>query len=220
MRVFLIAAVLLSFSAFGHDLKSDGLYKGYEVKDSEGNTLRTKRQEFIKVDQNNLIRIQFKELLNMKSGDVKVVEEIDTINLDSKNLEMKFNQTSNTSFKLIYSEFTLTFKLMENTSDKSPAIQECKDFLIGNTFVQNDIPKEKDPTLTYTYQENGLAKYQTIGSHSNWETPYSIIDFQGYVFLKGISSAPILITSLEKKRLLGIKADYRFDPKQIELVLQ
>lgn len=212
--------VLLSFSAFGHNLKTEGLYKGYEVKDSVGNTLRTKRQEFIKVDQNILIRIQFNELLNMKTGDVKVEEEIDTINLDKIDPEMKFNQTSDSSFELIYSEFTLTFKLMENTSDKSPALNDCKDLLIGNTFIQNEIPKDKDPTLTYTYQENGLAKYQTIGSHSNWETPYSIIDFQGYVFLKGISSAPILITSLGKKRILGLEADYRFDPKEIELVLQ
>jgi hypothetical protein len=156
----------------------------------------------------------------MKTGDVIVAEKIYTITLDRLDPDLKFNQITKKSFELIYPEFILTFKFMENISEKSPMISECKDFLIGNTFIKNDIPKEEKPTLTYTYQENGLAKYQTIGSHSNWENPYSIIDFQGYVFLKGISSAPILITSLEKKRILGLAADYRFDPKQIEMIVQ
>jgi len=220
MRTLLIAVILFGVNAFGHDLETNGLYKGYEVKDSSGNALRTKRQEFIKVNQNNLIRVQFQELLNMKTGDVIVAEKIYTITLDRLDPDLKFNQITKKSFELIYPEFILTFKFMENISEKSPMISECKDFLIGNTFIKNDIPKEEKPTLTYTYQENGLAKYQTIGSHSNWENPYSIIDFQGYVFLKGISSAPILITSLEKKRILGLAADYRFDPKQIEMIVQ
>lgn len=219
-QIILAALLLLGASSFAHDLETNGLYKGYEVKDSEGKTLRIKRQEFIKVNGNDLIRINFNELLNMETGEVIVVEKIDTLNLENLQPDLVFNQTSNTSFELVYPTAVLTFKLMENTSTKSPDLDKCKDFLIGNTFVQNDIPKTEEPTLTYTYQENGLAKYQTIGSHSNWETAYKIVAFEGYVFLKGITSAPILITTLEEKRLVGIKADYRFEPKPVELVLQ
>ena len=56
-----------------------------------------------------------------------------------------------------------------------------------------------------------------IDSPSNWESDYRIFSFEGFLFLKGIISAPMIIEKIEGEKLVGQEVDYRFAPRNFEL---
>jgi len=226
MKYFFLLFIFASTQSIGQDFSQQSLWKGYTVHDRDGNEIRYKRQDFIKFQENKLFLFQFQELMSMKTGEVKIEIVIDTFNIPNTKLKGRYRlrnkvdslrlvQKSSTEFNIYYPKFYLTFKALD-ISKSEISLAACQKSTINSTFsLYNINKKENDDEIKRTYQENGKAKYST--STSNWESAYKIVEFEGYVFIKGITSAPLLVQKTTKNKLICIALDYRFEPEEMEL---
>jgi hypothetical protein len=212
MRPTLIFIFLFSISSFGQQIDNSKLYRSVEIQQS-GKKEASDGNEFAFIKGENLFILRFRSLLNMENGEVIIKTSIDTLSIEKTN----FNVTSEQTFDIQFPEFKITFQSVQEVESKAITIEKTRDLLIGNTFVKISNDDNKKPTVTQTYQSNGKAKYQTIGSSSNWSTDYSLIEFHGFVIVKGINSSPILVTSITEKGLNGITTE---NGKKVELILE
>ncbi|NOQ73129.1 MAG: hypothetical protein GQ574_14075 [Crocinitomix sp.] len=229
MKLILLSILLVSTYCNAQVLDNLKLFKCHENIEKSGEKEDADGKAFIMIKEDKLIFLRFNDLLNMKTGEVIIKTAIDTLDLNPtkkvnvftfilSDKKLKLKVTSENSFELQSTDKIQSYHTIENIDLKSPSIEKCKQFLIGNTFVEIDVTEDNKPTLTRTYQENGKAKYQRIGSKSSWESTYSFIEFQDYVFLKGITSAPILITKLDQNKLIGIKTNYNSTQKIVHFI--
>ncbi|NOQ75370.1 MAG: hypothetical protein GQ574_25390 [Crocinitomix sp.] len=229
MKISLILLLLLPFLSFAHNIPNDGLWKGYTVKDTLGNEVRYKRQDFVKIKGDTLLLFQFRELMSMETGEVIIKTVTDTMFIDSEKsngiYQLSHDQTilrlevkDDNEFQIFYPKFILTFKRMNDIPEPKVSLGEAKTFVIGSTFIEIDpATKKVTGTMSKTYQDDGKAKYQETDSHRGWESAFKIVAFEGYIFLKGITSAPILICEFKDLELKGWEVDYRFDPEKVGL---
>jgi len=227
MKIALILLLLLPTLSFGHNIPNNGLWKGYPVKDTLGNDVRYKRQDFVKLKGDTLLLFQFRELMSMETGEVIIKTVTDTILIDSEKsngfYQLSHNQTllrlkvkNDNEFQIFFPKFILTFKRMNDIPEPKISYQEAKEFVIGSTFIKFDpLTKKVTGTISITYQNDGKVKHQESDSSRGWESAFKIVEFEGYIFLKGITSAPILIGAINDLELIGWEVDYRFEPKRV-----
>lgn len=229
MKITLILLFLLPTVCFGHDLPQDGLWRGVAIHDKTGKEFRYPRQDFIKVKENSILLFQFEELLSMETGEVHIKTLIDTFMIDnsvsegsyilSQNEEsLKLEIKGEDEIKLVYPKYILTYKKVLNLHQISTTRKEYEDFIIGSTFIEIN-PETREVTGKYkkSYQTSGKAKYQQVDSNSNWESAFLIVEFEGYVFLKGISSYPFLLTGIENDDLNTLKIASQYPSPKVTL---
>ena len=165
----------------------------------------------------------------METGEVVIKAVIDTLQIESTNMELVYDLIYNdgsirlemkgeNEFNIFYPEFILTFRRIMNLEDSKFSLKQYEEYIIGNTLIEADpITNTRLGDLSKTYLSTGIAKYDKIGSNSKWESAFAIIEFEGFVFLKGISSAPIILIDIDEHIIKGIEADYRFIPKEMYL---
>lgn len=230
-RIATLYCILLPMLSLAHNISQDFLWKGYAVRDSIGQELKIKRQSFIKVNQENLFVFQFRELLSKKTGAVVIKTIVDTFIIQQTNDEsifllkasneinsvpLQLNKTSEREFEINYSGYIKTFKLLDRLEKTSHTLHQFSEFIVGSTLIEVDPDTPKiTGRLWQTYQNNGRAKYRELGGTRDWESAYIITEFQGYIFLKGITSAPLLLTEINENGLHGFRVDYRKDPESI-----
>lgn len=128
---------------------------------------------------------------------------------------LRLVKKSENEFVIKFPKYMQTFKLVENVKASPHTLAGYKEFLEGATLIQIE-PQTNEIKGKYwnTYQSNGKARYRALGSSSSWESNYIIVEFAGNYFLKGITSAPILLNRIEDERLWGYTVDQRFDPEK------
>jgi hypothetical protein len=160
----------------------------------------------------------------MTNGEVIISYLVEANNLEKKSdTEYKVKEFRVDNFKLIdndsiyYEEkyFSIGFKRV-NVKQSSITESKLLDFLFSSS-VRQYYDNDESLNQIHTYKRDGSKTIQIVDSHSNWESDFRVFSFEGYLFLKGITSAPMILESLENEKLIGKEADYRFDIKNLEI---
>ncbi|WP_397363968.1 hypothetical protein [Olleya sp. R77988] len=223
MKKTLYLLILLPYLIFGQ-LEDNSLWKGYGVEDASGKTLQDKTQQFAIVKNDKMYLLSFLEKLNMETGEVILKSKIDTLNIEAskngfnliikdKTLPFTYNNL-NEKFKISVGDFFLPFKKIEQ-SNRINNLQ-FKNKIISNTYYEVD-KKATDLSdkLLYTPSSDGTINYSKEYSSSTWTSAYIIVNFYGNIFLKGVSSAPLMVTKINPDAINFTQLDYRFDPKAV-----
>ena len=214
--------VLVSTLSFGQKIEEEKLWRTKGVYDSLGNFIeRAKIQSFLfssKSDQ--FFRLRTQDRLNMETGETKVFVYRDTLNLkssDSNTYQLSDKETltlhSRDSLTIQYNGYTLPYVKLDLQSNKID-LEKLKSTLQEEPLIES---VEGIKEYQFTYQKNRLVKVKPLERDSEWESEYKIIDFNGFIIIQGIVSAPKLITKLEKGKISFMEIDYRFENKNGEL---
>ncbi len=229
MKYILLLFTLIPALTFGQKISKEGLWKAHSYIKKDGTEQKATSEDFLKVKNNALLLFQFQQKMSRETGEMFVVTVVDTFNIGklksdgSYNLSLKERTFSfsevDKKLHLIFPNYTLVFERIEKLGKPTISLEQCSQFLIGSTVVEIDPERNKiEGNLSYTYQPNGQAKYKQLDARRSWESEYKIIDFEGYTFLKGITSAPVLLTSNNNKSIAGTEFDFRYEPKPITLM--
>lgn len=223
-NILTLLILFVSTLTFGQNIEIGKLWRSKGVYDSVGNFIeRAKTERFLYGSKSNQFqRLVIKEKLNMENGEVEIFTYKDTLSL--KPLEGGFYKIENQEELLLtfhpmdsltvkYKGYTFSYIKLNQKRNKVDLIKFKSELLKEPLIVS--VPESKKYKLTF--QENGLVKYNPLDRDSEWESAYKIIHFNGFVFLKGITSAPKLITKSKKGRIEFIIIDYRFENKNGEL---
>lgn len=220
MKHILIVVILFqTIQSLGQNLETDDLWRTKGVYDSTGQFVElAKIQSFLYISNANQIqRLRTQDNMNMETGETKVFVYQDT--LDLMTLKAGGFKINDDEFLTIHSPDSITIEYNGyNTSyvrlslpEKKVKVDELQKILFKGTMIQT-FGKKTEYYLTY--QDNGLVKISPVDSQSEWESDYKLIDFNGYVIIQGIVSAPKLVVKIRKDEIELIEIDYRFENKK------
>lgn len=225
-------SIILSFFLFttinliGQGVESGSLWQVEMVYDTLGNKLPNEKIErfmYIKNDS-EVSMLTIYEKLNMTNGEIIVSYMIEADNLEKQTeSEYKIKELHVDEFKLINSDsifykkfkYCLGFKRID-VSLSSVTQAQLMEFLFSSS-VRNYYDNGESLNQVHTYKNTGQKGIQIVDSNSNWESDYRVFNFEGFLFLKGITSPPMLIEKIDNERVIGKEADYRFDTKNFEI---
>lgn len=196
------------------------LWKGYGIADASGTAINQKLQQFIYVEGNQLHLLDIPEKMDMTTGEIFVKPKIDVYTLSGsgsnftiKNAEKEYQieLVSPTEFQINHKGYLFPFKLIDEAKKSPINAATLSKTIVGSTFENTD----KEDRILNTYIDRETAQYQNKDSMSSWESDYKIIEFNGFVFLKGITSPTLLVSQIDGEMIYFIEMDYRFDPKNI-----
>ncbi len=226
MKNFLILSIfLLSIASVAQNLEKDRLWRTKGVYDSLGNFIeRAKIQSFLySTGSNTLYRLNTQDKMNMETGETKVFVSRDTLQLvptDGKTFKLNENEVlkihSKDSVTVHFKGYTLPYVQLD-VQPNSVNFKKFKSKLMNIPFIES-VNEERKYQLTY--QDTNLVTIKPVDSDSGWDSDYTLIDFNGFIILQGIVSAPKLITDLQKGSIHFIEIDYRFENKKGELIKQ
>ncbi|WP_046743614.1 hypothetical protein [Kordia zhangzhouensis] len=221
-NVFVFLLLIVSTVSFGQNIEKEKLWRTKGVYDSLGNFIeRAKIQSFlVSTNSKEFHRLQTQDKINMETGETKVFVYRDTLRLVS--LGKNHYQASDKEVLTLHSKDSLTITFKGYTlpyvklSEKANSVdlEKLKAELINTPFVETVADVNK---YQLTYQDTNLVKVHPLESSSEWESDYKIIDFDGFIIIQGIVSAPKLITKLKKGEVYFLEIDYRFENKKGKL---
>jgi hypothetical protein len=213
-----LSLLFITIISFGQNLETENLWRTKGVYDSLGNFLEhSKIQSFLYISKPNQIhRLRTQDKINMETGKMKVFVYKDTIDLEPlKDLSFKINDDETL---IIHSKDSLTIKYKNfNTSyvklsiPKKKLLSKKVEKVLFDNKMNETIEGKNDYNLIY--HKKGLVKIIPIESESGWASDYELINFNGYILIQGIVSAPKLIVGLRRKEIQFIQIDYRFENK-------
>jgi hypothetical protein len=221
-NILTLIILFVSTISFGQNIEVEKLWRTKGVYDSLGSFIeQAKVQSFLFSSKSNqFYRLRTQDKLNMETGETKVFVYRDTLNLnssDSKTYKLNEKEVltlhSSDSLTIQFNGYTLPYVKLELKSNKID-LENFKSELQKEPLTQSI---EKIKEYRFTYQKNGLVKVKPLDRDSEWESEYKIIDFNGFIIVQGIVSAPKLITKLKKGKISFIEIDYRFENKNGEL---
>lgn len=209
-------------------VKNADLWKGYGVRNASGNLQEYKVQQFLLFDKKSFVIYDINEKMSMTTGEVEIDFEINTfernkgsdtafsIQKDGKSFEVE--RVGKEEIRIKNKDLYFLFKRMPLAKIKLQK-KEVEQVLIGRSFQLFDVEKQA-PTddLIRTYNDNQTATYQKKEGASNWQSAFEILEVGRFVFLKGITAAPLLVTGIEGECIYCIEMDYRFEPKEVHLL--
>jgi len=211
---FLLFSLLIPVLTNAQTLETGTLYRSGSVYDKSNSPSNKKIEQFIYIDSDSsLIIFDMNELFNMSSGEMIIKYSTNGYNLTYKNNNRyKVKEMSVDAFTMINSDslfyeeydYNIGFRKVNNAVKlyNKDAVEQT---MFGNKFAVNG------SDYVYTYNENWIVGIET-GS-SDWENAYRIINFEGYIFIKGAVSAPKIITEISANQIKGLDLDYRFSQK-------
>ncbi|MBR9914330.1 MAG: hypothetical protein GYB32_05795 [Algicola sp.] len=220
--LLVLLTLFATIPMFSQDMEAGQLWRTKGVYDSLGNFMeRAKIQSFLySASANKIHRLRTQDRINMETGDTKVFVYRDTLNLSplgpnvyklSEKEVLKLH--SKDSLTITYNGFTLSYVLLHTKKIKN-GFKKVQSNLLNTSFVETI---DEDTKYQLTYQDSGLVKVNPLDSDSEWESDYKLIDFEGYILIQGIVSAPKLVTKSKKGHIQFIQIDYRFENKRGEL---
>ncbi|TCI90610.1 hypothetical protein [Tenacibaculum sp. M341] len=221
-NIFTLIIIFLSTISFGQNIEKEKLWRTKGVYDSLGNFIeRAKIQSFLFSSKSNqFYRLRTQDKVNMETGETKVFVYRDTLNLsqsDTKSYKLSDKETlilhSNDSLTIQFNGYTLPYVKLDLKSNKVD-LEKLKSELQKEPLIES---VEGIKEYQFTYQENELVIVKPLERDSEWESEYKIIDFNGFIIIQGIVSAPKLITKLKKGKISFMEIDYRFKNKNGEL---
>ena len=211
-----------------NNVKNADLWKGYGVRNAAGELQEYKIQQFLLFDKKEFIIYDINEKMSMTTGDIQIDFEVNTfertkgtdiaftIQKDGKSFEVE--RIDNAEIRIKNKDLYFLFKRMplEKQNLQKKTVEQV---LIGHSFQLFDVEKQApSDNLIHTYKNNETATYQKKGSSSNWTSAFKILEIGRFVFIKGITSAPLLVTGIEGECIYCIEMDYRFEPKEVHLL--
>ncbi|WP_203256691.1 hypothetical protein [Hyunsoonleella ulvae] len=221
-NIFALIIVLVSTISFGQDIEEKKLWRTKGVYDSLGNLIeRAKIQSFLFSSKSNqFYRLRTQSKVNMETGETKIFIYKDTLNLqvsDTKTYRLNEKEVltiySNDSLTIHFNGYILPYVKLDVESNKID-LKKFTSALQKESLIES---VENVKEYRFTYQKNGLVKVKSLERESEWESEYKIINFNGFIILQGIVSAPKLITKLKKGKISFMEIDYRFENKKGEL---
>lgn len=221
-NILKLIIIFVSTVSFGQNIEEEKLWRTKGVYDSLGNFMeRAKIQSFLFSSKSNqFYRLRTQDKLNMETGKTKVFVYRDTLNLkssDTKTYKLSNKETltlhSNDSLTIKFNGYILPYVKIDQKSDKID-LKNLKYELQKEPLIES-IEEVKE--YQFTYKKNGIVKVKPLERDSEWESEYKIINFNGFIIIQGIVSAPKLITKLKKGKISFIEIDYRFENKNGEL---
>lgn len=226
--LLLCCTTLLSSQNSPKNLKNADLWKGYGVRNATGALQDYKVQQFLLFDKKDFVIYDINEKMSMTTGEVEIDFEINTfernkgtdteftIQKDGKSFEVE--RVGEDELRIKNKDLYFLFKRMPlaKTKLQKKAIEQV---LIGRSFQALDVAKQTPvDDLIRTYNNNETATYQKKESASNWSSAFKILEVGRFVFLKGITSAPLLVIGIEDDCIYCMEMDYRFEPKEVHLL--
>ena len=221
-KLTLAILLFISMLSFGQNIEVDKLWRTKGVYDSVGNFIeRAKLQIFLySSSPNQLQRLRTQDKVNMETGETKIFIYRDTLTLTSAGKNMfKLNDKetlilhSKDSLTIELNGYTLPFVKLD-IRPKQAGKSKFKSHFINVPLTET---VDDETGYIFTYNVNGLKKTKSIDSNSEWESEYKLIDFNDFLILQGITSAPKLITKIGKTKVDFLEIDYRFEIKKGEL---
>lgn len=215
---FALAALFLTIQCFGQNLETDDLWRTKGVYDSLGNFIeRAKIQSFLYISNDDQVqRLRTQDKINMETGETKVFVYRDTLKLlpvKGQTYNIGGNEVltihSQDSISIEYNNYSTSYVRL-TLPKKKVKVNKLQKALFNVTMDQTFDEKTE---YKLTYQENGLVKISPIDYPSEWESDYKLIDFNGYLIIQGIVSAPKLIVTVGESEIQFIEIDYRFENK-------
>jgi len=204
------------------------LWKGYGVRNATGELQEYKVQQFLLFDKKEFIFYDINEKMSMTTGEIEIDFEINTferikgtdtaftIQKDGKLFEVE--RVGDAEIRIKNKDLYFLFKRMPLEKLKLQK-KNVEQILIGHSFQLFDVDKQAPlDDLKRTYHENETATYQKEKSASNWTSAFKILEVGRFVFIKGITSAPLLVTGIEGTCIYCMEMDYRFEPKEVHLL--
>ncbi|WGD35962.1 hypothetical protein [Olleya sp. YS] len=223
MKKTLYLFILFPCLIFGQ-LQDNSFWKGYGIENASGETLRDKIQQFALVKKDKMYLLRFFEQINMETGNIQLSSKIDTLTIKASNEGIRL-MLKDKSFPITYNRSTKSFKIAVNDAfmpfkaiEQSLAVNKdiFKNKLISNTFYEvDDTTTTLSDKLLYNPSTNGTITYTKEYSSSTWTSDFIIVNLFGNIFLKGVTSAPLLVSKVETNAITFIQLDYRFDPKLV-----
>ncbi len=223
LTICLIFATTLVFS---QGLETGKLWRTKGVYDKDGSFVeRDKTEKFLFVEApDKAYVLTTEEWMHMKTGDIKLMVFRDTLNLDSINEGVYESRTRrDTSILTVHKPDSVTLKREDKAvvfvklNVEKPNI-ELKKFTTTLMKSSQLSTVEGVEGNKMTYKKDGFVRIEPLESKSAWDSGYKIIEFNGFIIIKGVMSAPKLITELDKKRIGFIEIDYRFENKNGEYI--
>jgi len=224
MKVSTTTAILLliSLNLFSQKIEKGSLWQAEMVYDTLGKKYpKEKIQRFMYFEnENEISTLSIHEKMSMTNGEVIISYLVEANNLEKKSdSEYKVKEFQVDNFKLInndsiiYKEkyFSVGFKKI-NISQSLITESQLMDFLFSSS-VRKYYENGESSNQIHTYKKSGQKAIQIVDSKSNWESDFRVFSFEGFLFLKGITSAPMIIEKLERDKLIGKEVDYRFEVK-------
>ena len=218
-KILLLTLLLFATLTFGQNLEKNRLWRTKGVYDSIGNFIeKAKIQSFLfSSNSNQFYRLRTQDKVNMETGETKVFVYRDTLNLkqvSNKTFRVSEKEVitihSSDSLTINFNGYTLPYVKVEAKANKIN-VSKFKLKVLDKPVIEsiNNIEDYK-----FTFQSNDLVKINPLKSSSEWESDFKIINFNGYVFIQGIVSAPKLITKLKNNSIMFLELDYRFEVKE------
>lgn len=221
--IALTSLFLVCFSGFSQNLEEDKLWRTKGVYDSLGNFVeRAKIQSFLYTSKpDKLIRLSTKDRMNMETGETKVFVYTDTLTLKptkentfTLNDKEQLTIHSKDSLTIHFNGYVLPYVKLTQKAN-AVKLNTFKTKFVNVTFIESVAGKKE---YELTYQDTNLVKVAPLQSSSQWESDYKIIDFNGFIIIQGIVSAPKLITDLKNGNIYFSQIDYRFENTTGELI--
>lgn len=218
-QIITILCLFLAFSSFSQIKETESLWRTKGVHDSTGNFItRAKIQSFLYAAKDNqFYRLRNQSRINMETGETKVFTYIDTLLLKpTKSNHFEVNEKealvlhTEDSLTIEYNGYHIAYVKVASPK-KKVSLKKLKKALLDKRMIENIANEE---SYAFNYQSNNLVKVMPLDSESNWESDYKIIDFEGFLILQGITSAPKLILNIQKQKITFLEIDYRFESKK------
>lgn len=221
-NILLLLILFVTTVSIGQNMEKEALWRTKGVYDSIGNFIeRAKIQSFLYSSKSNQFhRLRTQDKINMETGETKVFVYRDTLNLmalDASTYKLNDKEVltfhSKDSLTIAFNGFTLPYVKLDVTPNNVD-LNRLKAEIIDKPLIEsiNDVKE-----YSFTYQNNDLVKVKPLDRDSEWESEYKIIDFNGFIIIQGIVSAPKLIIKSKKGKISFIQIDYRFENKNGEL---
>ena len=178
-------------------------------------------------NENNISTLSINQKTSMSNGETIISYTVEANNLakiDAKTYKVKEYRVDN--FELInedsiyYQEkgYHLGFKRLE--IERSNQTQnEYLDFLLKNR-VRQYYENGEDLNQLHIYKKDGNKEIDVVDSKSSWESPYRLISFEGFVFLRGITSYPIILIDMDKNKIKGKEVNRKSKPLKTEIRIE
>ena len=205
---------------------SQTLWYASMVHDTLGNAYPNQNIERFMFFENgsNISTLSIDQKTSMSNGETIISYTVEANNLAKKDIRtFKVKEYKVDNFEIVnkdsiyYREkgYHVGFKRLK-TERSNRAQSKYLEFLLNNR-VRQYYGNGENLNQLHVYKNDGTKEIDVVDSKSSWESPYRLISFEGFVFLRGITSYPIVLLDLNEKMITGLEIDRKSSPLTTEI---
>ncbi len=215
--LLLIVCTFVSYSAASQHKIQNGLWRGIGVFNDSGKRMGFNLEEFIYIKNDSVVSVfGYGYDQNTSNSEITLQSSVrdyfltDGFKLKNERVTQTLKVKTDT-IAIYENNFSMSFAHFK--TKVSPPIKSVEEAILGTTFGM-------EGNLKVTFQKDRKAIYLDTHADRFWTSDYLLMQFEDFVFLKSSTSAPILVLSVDKKRIKGLWMDFRLEPKEVVLERQ